>query len=343
MPAEQAEFASTWDGLPIATDDPVGSSVAVRRRTASGVTELLVLHRNGNGPDYEGDWAWTGPAGCRQPGEAVYPAALRELAEEAGLHDVRPWAVDLSRHWALFAVDVPYDAPVELVDPEHDRYEWLALDDVASRVLPREVAEGQAKAAAVPLVHIGFRQVNDADFAAIAAWHRAPHVREWWDTNSLDEESARQRYTPRLTGEEPTRMWVIEIDGTPAGTIQDYRVADDDEYAERTGDPGAIAFDYLIGDESLVGRGIGTRMIWEFCRDVLRPDHPEAEHFLASPSYRNARSLRALAKCGFTAGRRIAGSSGPGEPGDDEIVCTLDVAHWLGRRTRPERRQGVVR
>ena len=332
MPAEQAEPATTWDGLRIATDEPIGSSVAARRRTSEGAVEVLVLHRSVNGPEYEGDWAWTGPAGCRQPGEAVYPAALRELAEEAGLRHLRPWAVDLSGHWALFAVDVPDDVAVDLVDPEHDRFEWLELPAVAARVLPPVVADGQARAAAVPAVEIGFRPVTDADFAAIAAWHRAPHVREWWDSHSLDEDSARRRYTPRLTGEEPTRMWVIEIDGAAAGTIQDYRVGDDTEYAERTGYPDAVAFDYLIGEKCLVGRGIGTRMIWEFCRDVLLRDYPDAEHFLASPSYRNARSLRVLAKCGFSAGRRIPGSPEPGEPGDDEIVCTLDIAHWFGPR-----------
>ena len=78
-----------------------------------------------------------------------------------------------------------------------------------------------------------------------------------------------------------------------------------------TGDPDAVAFDYLIGDASLVGRGLGTRMIWEFCRDVLRRDYPAAVHFLASPSHRNARSLRVLAKCGFTAGRWIEDPGGP--------------------------------
>ncbi len=71
-------------------------------------------------------------------------------------------------------------------------------------------------------------------------------------------------------------------------------------------------------------------MIWEFCRDVLRRDYPDAEHFLASPSHRNLASLRVLAKCGFTQGLWIDDLRRPGEPPDTEIVCTLDVRHWLG-------------
>src|SRR4051794_36450773 len=111
--------ARTWDGLEIASDEPIGGSVCVRRTTASGVREVLLLHRSHQGADFEGDWAWTGPAGCRHPGEPVYSGVLRELAEEAGIEGYYPWAVDLTGRWALFAVDVPYDVPIELVDPEH--------------------------------------------------------------------------------------------------------------------------------------------------------------------------------------------------------------------------------
>ncbi len=320
----------TWDGLEIASDEPVGSAVVVRRVSPSGERELLLLHRNGNGPGFEGDWAWTSPAGCRQPGEAVYPAALRELAEEAGLAGLAPWAVDLSGRWVLFAVDVPYDVSVDLVDPEHDRFEWVHLDRAVSRILPSVVGEQQAKAAAVPSADIGFRPMTEADFAAVAHWQSAPHVAQWWDAHSRDETAVRARYLPRLRGEAAVRMWVVEVGGRGAGMIQDYRVADDDDYATNTGDPDAIGFDYLLGDAALVGRGLGTRVIWEFCRDVLHRDFPEAAHFLASPSHRNVRSRRVLAKCGFVEGLRIDEPARPAEPADTEVVCTFDVAHWLG-------------
>ena len=36
----------------------------------SGRDEFLLLHRVApGGPDYEGEWAWTPPAGARQPRE----------------------------------------------------------------------------------------------------------------------------------------------------------------------------------------------------------------------------------------------------------------------------------
>lgn len=320
----------TWDGLPIADDSPTGSSVVVRRTTPAGEREVLLLHRNAHGADFEGDWAWTSPAGCRQPGEAVYPAALRELAEEAGLVGLRPWALDLSGSWAVFAVDVPYDVTVDLVDPEHDRFAWVAPPLAWRRVLPKIVTDGQARVDRVPAVDVAFRPMTDSDFGAVARWHRAPHVSDWWDDESRDEDSARARYAGRLSGAEQVRMWVLEVDGVAAGMLQDYQVADDPDYAEQTGDPDAIGFDYLIGEPALVGRGLGTRVIWEFCRDILHRDFPDAVHLLAGPSHRNACSLRVLAKCGFTPGRRIDVRAMPCRPADTEIVCTLEVSHWLG-------------
>jgi RimJ/RimL family protein N-acetyltransferase/8-oxo-dGTP pyrophosphatase MutT (NUDIX family) len=322
--------ARTWDGLEIASDHPTGSTVCVRRTTPAGDREVLLLHRSHHGADYEGDWAWTSPAGCRFPGEVVYAGVLRELAEEAGLEGFLPWAVDLSGRWAVYAVDVPYDIVIDLVDPEHDRFEWVSPSRAFTRMLPAAVGEHQARAAAVPEVDLAFRPMTDDDFASVARWQSAAHVSPWWDHRTRDVESVRARYAPRLRGDEPTRMWVVEVDGEPAGFLQDYRVGHHPDYAVRTQDPDAVAFDYAIGEPGRVGRGLGTRMVWEFCRDVLRRDYPDAVHFLASPSHRNAASLRVLAKCGFTQGLWIDDLGRPGEPPDTEIVCTLDVRHWLG-------------
>ncbi len=319
----------TWDGLEIAADEPIGSTVVVRRAARGGL-ELLTLRRAARGPLFEGDWAWTCPAGCRQPGEAVYPGALRELAEEAGIESAAPWAVDLSARWAVFALDVAEDAVIGLVDPEHDRYEWLAVAEAARRILPDSVAALHVRAANVPTAALDFRPMTEADLGSVARWRAAPHVRQWWGDAGRDEESIRARYTPRLRGDEPTRMWVVEVDGRPAGYLQDYRVGDDPDYAVKTADPTAIGFDYLVGVPALIGRGLGTRMIWEFCRDVLRRDYPDAPHFLASPGHRNHRSRRVLAKCGFTEGRWIDLPAADGEPATTEVVCTLDVRHWFG-------------
>src|ERR1700722_21017802 len=104
-----SELEHTWDGLPIAPDNPRGAMVVVRRADGRGGHEYLMLHRALQGPDYEGDWAWTPPSGSRQPGESVLAAARRELTEETGLVaaalDLR--GLDPRGAWVRFGLAVP--------------------------------------------------------------------------------------------------------------------------------------------------------------------------------------------------------------------------------------------
>jgi len=320
----------TWDGLAIADEHPYGSSVVVRRRRGDHL-DYLLLHRNANGPDYEGDWAWTSPAGARQPGEAVYPGVLRELAEEAGLTALAPWAVDLSARWCVFAVDVEPATSIDLVDPEHDRYEWLSSEECLRRVLPPSIAEAQiSRTLTIPSMEVSFRRMAHDDLPAVVGWQQAPHARRWFHGDGITLEDARGRYGPRIDGAAPVRMWVVQMDGIDAGYLQDYIVGDQDDYAVRIGEPDAVGFDYVIGDPALVGRGLGTRMVWTFLRDIVATHYPAAPRFVASPDHRNVASLRALAKCGFTQGLWIDAPTPLGEPPVAEIVCTLDRRHWLG-------------
>lgn len=331
----------TWDGLAIAPDNPLGSTVTVRRHRPGHRPEFLLLHRQGKGADFEGDWAWTSPAGARQPGEAVYPAALRELAEEAGLTGLLPWAVDLAGPsgaadpaltWAVFAVDVPAETEVELVDPEHDRYQWLPADEARGRILPAWVARRQIDmVAAVPPVRFTFRALTHDDLPDVVAWQRAPHVREWFG-GGVDLAEARARYGPRIdqAARAAVRMWVVEYNGVSVGYVQDYRVGDHDEYAVKTRDPDAVAFDYVVGRPDRVGQGLGTAMIWAYLRDIVCRDYPDAPRLVASPDHRNAASLRVLAKCGFAPGLWIDMPGAVGQPLVTEVVCTLDRHHWFG-------------
>ncbi|MEU5874202.1 NUDIX domain-containing protein [Glycomyces sp. NPDC047369] len=139
------EPQTTHDGLPISQEPPYGVSVMVRAQSPDGMRYLL-LHRAHHGADYEGDWAWTPPAGARQPGEDVGHAARRELAEEAG-PDIAAFAAAIRPFpgepgtWAGFLHEVPWGTPVELVDPEHDRWEWASLEEGIRRCLPEQVAD----------------------------------------------------------------------------------------------------------------------------------------------------------------------------------------------------------
>jgi 8-oxo-dGTP pyrophosphatase MutT (NUDIX family) len=131
----------TWDGLPATPDKPWVSAVVVWRRGPGG-REFLLLHRHHQGPEFEGDWAWTSPAGARQPGETPDAAAIRELREETGLVLPLRGPLDhVTEDVALYVAQATSDAEVA-VDVEHDRFEWVSLEVAVRRCLPSVVAEG---------------------------------------------------------------------------------------------------------------------------------------------------------------------------------------------------------
>jgi aminoglycoside 6'-N-acetyltransferase len=219
----------------------------------------------------------------------------------------------------------PYAVAVDLVRAESE----IADPDVWVVDLSGPCAMFACDGEAIPFGSVGFRSMTRADFAEVVRWQREPHVARWWSDEAPDIDGAEKHYGPALDGTDPTRMWVVELDGRSIGFVQDYRIRDHPEYSLLTGEPDAIGFDYAIGDPSWVDRGIGTRMLWTYLRDVVRPHYPEALTFFAAPDHRNKGSLRVLEKLGFTEGLWFDEPQADGRV-DTVVGCSLDVGATFG-------------
>lgn len=227
-----------------------------------------------------------------QPGESLLATAERAVADVAGLHGRVVWPLDLSGPEALF----------ECESPGTDLLAWPS---------------------------IAFRPLTRADFRDVVAWQARPHVARWWGEEATGLEAAEAHYGPALDGDDPTRLWVLELNGRSVGFLQDYRIGDHPAYALLTARPDAVGFDYLLGDPGWVGRGVGTRMLWAFLRDVVVPGHPGVRELFAAPDHRNLGSLRVLDKLGFARGLWFDEPQPDGRV-DTVVGCTLDVAAVLG-------------
>lgn len=177
---------------------------------------------------------------------------------------------------------------------------------------------------------IGYRPMMRGDLPALVAWQAAPHVARWWSGHADTVEAAERRYGPRIDGDDATRLWVIEVAGRSVGWVQHYRIGDHPDFAILTGEPDAIGLDYAIGEPAWVGRGVGTRALWVFLRDVLRACHPGATTYLAAPDHRNTASRRVLAKLGFAEGLWFDEPEAGGSV-RTVVTSTLDVLTVLGR------------
>lgn len=146
--------STTYDGRPIAREPPFGATVVVYRRLA-GALQLLMLHRAHQGPDYEGDWAWTPPAGARWPGEAIEACAVRELAEETGLTLPLASSDHGTDAWPVYMAEAPAGAEMRL-SAEHDRFAWMSVEAALACCAPEQAAL-PLKAAAAALAAAGLQ------------------------------------------------------------------------------------------------------------------------------------------------------------------------------------------
>jgi RimJ/RimL family protein N-acetyltransferase len=144
---------------------------------------------------------------------------------------------------------------------------------------------------------IGFRKLAPDDLSLVFDWRRREHVRAWWSGIEALEDAER-KYLPRIEGDEPTAVYLILLAGKPIGLIQTYLVADYRDEWPIDVEPGVAGVDLFIGEEELVGRGLGPRILQEFVDEVVFAN-PSTIACVAGPDVRNHASIRAFEKAGF--------------------------------------------
>jgi aminoglycoside 6'-N-acetyltransferase len=103
-----------------------------------------------------------------------------------------------------------------------------------------------------------------SDFEALSRWFAEHHVRAWFNDTPTALDDLEAKYGPRIDGREATQVYIIEMDGQPAGFIQ---AAPADQYAVWPSGFGlveAVALDGLFGEPALLGRGRATEVLRQF-------------------------------------------------------------------------------
>jgi aminoglycoside 6'-N-acetyltransferase len=147
------------------------------------------------------------------------------------------------------------------------------------------------------VVDVQFRPLHRTDFGMLAEWIAAPHVAPWWREDPAPE-AVEEAYGPAVDGDDPTEMFVVELDGRSVGFVQRYLVADYPAWEAAVGISHAAGIDYLIGVPELIGTGIGPTMLDAFTRETFTR-YPEAGCVAVAVQQDNRRSWRALEKAGF--------------------------------------------
>ena len=154
---------------------------------------------------------------------------------------------------------------------------------------------------------IEFRLLSAEDLSLVEEWLRRDHVARWWRDDigeSLTE------YRAAIEGREPTDHYLIVVDGRPVGMIQTYLVSDYPEWeAIVEVGAGVAGVDILIGEQELIGQGLGPTILATFAREVAT-----APAVIATVEEENRRSWRAFEKAGFRHVRDVE---------EDGVPCRL--------------------
>lgn len=153
-----------------------------------------------------------------------------------------------------------------------------------------------------------FRPLREADLPLLHEWLNRPHVRETWGPEgTLDD--LREKYLPRIAGEDAAQPYVASLDSEPVGYIQSYRAwAVSGWYADDPG-PGVWGIDQFLADGDRLGQGLGTAMVSGFVAHLFAD--PEVTEIRVDPRPDNARAIRCYEKVGFRAVRPITTPDGP--------------------------------
>jgi aminoglycoside 6'-N-acetyltransferase len=164
-------------------------------------------------------------------------------------------------------------------------------------------------------VNITFRRLADDDLPLLHRWLNEPGVVRWWEGDDVSWEAVVRDYGSAST--DATEHWIAVVDGGDVGWIQCYATADnedDDEVANwrRLGVPRTAAgIDYLVGEPTQRGAGLGTAMIRAFVTKVVFARHPGWTQVCASPYAANEASWRALQRAGFHHAGTFSDDEGP--------------------------------
>jgi aminoglycoside 6'-N-acetyltransferase len=178
-------------------------------------------------------------------------------------------------------------------------------------------------------VSIVYRRLVERDFPLVQHWLRHPHVARWWN-HETETEAVERDFGPTARGEEPAEDFIAVLDGRPVGVMQRCRLADYPEYLDELlplvdVPADAMSIDYLIGEPTDVGHGLGPRLIAAMLEQTWA-DAPATPCVIVPVVAANRASWRALEKAGL---RRVAeGAIKPDNPIDDPL-------HYVYRVDRP--------
>lgn len=143
------------------------------------------------------------------------------------------------------------------------------------------------------------RLLEDSDIPMVEAWLNKEHVKRWYEIphlgvtiedwmNEIKERNGEFHWLTYL---------IVMWQGAPIGLCLYYRCEESEEDFGTLPLIGTYGIDYLIGEESCLGRGLGKNMVSLLVDKIFA--FPDAFRITADIDENNKASERTLLSCGF--------------------------------------------
>lgn len=146
---------------------------------------------------------------------------------------------------------------------------------------------------------IDYRPLEEADLPLMADWLNRPHVRAFYQAEPIALAQVAAKYGPRIRREVPAQSWLAAMGGAPFGYLQSYRVADWPAFQATVGVNHGVSVDLFIGEEGLLGRGVGRRMLSGFVDQAAFAQYPDERLCWIGHEAENLAARRCSAAAGF--------------------------------------------
>ena len=160
-----------------------------------------------------------------------------------------------------------------------------------------------------------FKPLAEADLPLLRDWLARPHLQRWWREADITLASVRDKYLPRILGDDDARPFLALLDGTPAGYIQWYDAnAGDPDWWPDTPPAGTLGIDQFLADGERLGQGLGSAMVGAFAAglfDGALCEGRRVTQLRVDPRPDNPRAIACYRKCGFREVARIETPDGP--------------------------------
>lgn len=146
---------------------------------------------------------------------------------------------------------------------------------------------------------LSLRKITGNDLPLAEGWLNQEHVKRWYEIPHLGVTINDWMY--EIKERAGVFKWlthfVVLYQGHPIGLCQYYKCEDSDEAFGNLPLTGSYGIDYLIGEKSYIGKGLGKGMISLLVDKIF--SFPDALLVTADIDRENTASERALLSCGF--------------------------------------------